>query len=131
MFSTRNVGGVSLFLFGTTFLWLTPMFVTKGLRTTGAMWSVTGLLSFAALAGFCVATWGLFTKASWWEGVAVASAAIGMIVLVPYWYAARHSGESNPGFNVVIHAAGNAGVFVLLLVPALERWVAGHVMSGQ
>jgi hypothetical protein len=30
MFTTRNLGGVALFQFGTTFLWLTPAFSTPG-----------------------------------------------------------------------------------------------------
>ena len=130
MFTLRNVGGVALFLFGTTFVWLTPAFATRGLKTTGLMWSTTALLSLVTVAGFSAATLGLFQRASWWEAVAVASAAVGMVALVPYWLAASHAGETTPGFNVLIHALGNAGVLVLLLVPALERWVDGHVMGG-
>lgn len=33
MFTVRHVGGVALFLFGTTFLWLTPAFATRGIPT--------------------------------------------------------------------------------------------------
>lgn len=131
MFTIRNAGGVALFLFGTTFLWLTPSFASRGVSTTGAMWAVTGVLALATLAGFLVATWGLFRKASWWEGAAVASAALGVVVLVPYWFAASHAGEANPGFNVVVHALGDAGVFFLLLVPRFEHWVSGHVLAGH
>lgn len=131
MFTIRNIGGVALFLFGTTFSWLTPPFASRGVSTTGAMWAVTGVLALATLAGFMVATWGLFRKASWWEGAAVASAVLGAVVLIPYWLAASHAGETNPGFNVVIHAVGGAGVFVLLLVPRLEHWVSGHVLAGH
>lgn len=131
MFTIRNIGGVALLLFGSTFLWLTPEFATKGIPTTGAAWSVTRLLSLVTLAGFTAATWGLFQRASWWETMAIAAATIGTIVLAPYWMAATASGETTPGFNVLIHAAGNAGVLVLLLVPTLERWVSGHVMAAQ
>jgi hypothetical protein len=63
--------------------------------------------------------------------VAVVAAAAGFVVLLPYWIAASHAGESNPAFNVVIHALGNAGVFILLLVPSLEHWVDGHVLAGR
>jgi hypothetical protein len=131
MFTIRNTGGVALFLFGTTFLWLTPSFASRGVSTTGAMWAVTAALALAALAGFLVATWGLFRKASWWEGAAVVSAVLGVAVLIPYWLAASHAGETSPGFNVVIHALGDASVFVLLLVPRLEHWVSGHVVAGH
>ena len=130
MFSIRNIGGVALFLFGTTFLWLTPMFATKGVSTAGTAWSVTQIGSLATIAGFSLATWGLFTKASWWEPLAIASAVIGLLVLGPYWLAARNAGETNPTFNALVHVAGSIGVLVLLLIPALERWVSGHVNAG-
>jgi hypothetical protein len=131
MFTIRNLGGVALFLFGTTFLWLTPAFATRGASTKGAMWSVTQVLALATLAGFTIATWGLFRRASWWEGVAIASALLGLAVLIPYWLAAHHAGEPTPWFNVLIHALGDVGVLVLLLVPTLEHWVSGHVLAGR
>ena len=129
MFTIRNMGGVSLFLFGTTFLWLTPMFATRGITTSGTAWTATNVLAVAAVAGFSVATLGLFQRADWWEAVALGSAVIGTAVLAPYWLAATHAGETSPAFNVLVHAVGDAGVYILLLVPALERWVDGHVMN--
>jgi hypothetical protein len=128
MFTIRNLGGVALFLFGSTFLWLTPEFAARA--TSTALWSITRVLALATLVGFTAATWGLFQRASWWETVAIASAVIGVVVLIPYWIAAHAAGEPTPAFNVFIHALGSAGVLVLLLVPSLERWVSGHVMSG-
>ena len=131
MFTIRNLGGVALFLLGTTYLWLTTSFATQGVSTKGGAWSITQLLSLLTLALFTAATWGLFTKAGWWEAVAVAAVAVGFAVLVPYWIAAHHAGEANPEFNVLIHALGNLGVLVLLLVPSLEHWVNGHVLAGR
>jgi hypothetical protein len=63
--------------------------------------------------------------------VAVVAAALGFLVLIPYWIAASHAGAVNPGFDVLIHALGILGVWVLLLVPSLERWVNGHVLAGS
>jgi hypothetical protein len=37
MFTIRNLGGVALFLFGTTYLWLTPMFAARGIPTKGIL----------------------------------------------------------------------------------------------
>jgi hypothetical protein len=70
-------------------------------------------------------------KTGWWEGAAVSAAALGVLVLVPYWIAADRAGETTPAFNVAIHALGDAGVLLLLLVPTLESWVDGHVMGGR
>jgi hypothetical protein len=131
MFSIRNLGGASLFLFGTTFMWLTSSFATRGISTKGAWWSATNALSLTTLVAFAVATWGLFRKTGWWEGAAIFAAFLGVLVLVPYWIAADKAGETTPGFNVAIHALGDTGVLILLLVPSFERWVDGHVMAGR
>jgi hypothetical protein len=131
MFTIRNLGGVALFLFGTTFLWLTPSFASQGVSTKGVAWSVTQALALVTLALFTAATWGLFKKAGWWEAVALVAVAVGFAVLLPYWVAAHHAGEANPAFNVVIHVLGNVGVLALLLVPSLEQWVNGHVLAGS
>jgi hypothetical protein len=131
VFTTRNIGGVALFLFGTTFLWMTPTFASKGVSTKGTWWAATNAICLMTVVAFTAATWGLFTKANWWEGVAIASALLGVLVLAPYWIAARDSGETTPGFNVLIHALGDGGVLLLLLVPSLETWVNNHVMAGR
>lgn len=88
------------------------------------------MLAFATLAGFTLATWGLFQKAPWWDGVAIGSAVLGLVMLIPYWIAAHNAGEITPWWNVMVHAVGAVGVLVLLLVPTFERWVDGHVMAG-
>lgn len=131
MFTIRNLGGVALFLFGTTYLWLTPAFAGRGVSTKGVLWTITQVLAFVTLLGFTVATWGLFKKSGWWDNVAVASAVLGLVVLIPYWVAAHSGGEVTPWWNVFVHALGAAGVLVLLLVPSLHSWVNGHVMAGR
>jgi hypothetical protein len=131
MFTIRNIGGVALFLFGTTYLWITPMFASEGISTRGVLWSITNVLAFLTLIGFTIATWGLFKKAGWWDNVAIASAVLGLVALIPFWIAAHNSGEVAPWFTVLIHVIGVAGVFVLLLIPPLKNWVNGHVMAGK
>jgi hypothetical protein len=131
MFTIRNIGGVALFLFGTTFLWLTPSFASPGVSTKGLAWSITQVLSLVTLALFAAATWGLFTKAGWWELLAIVAAVLGFVVLVPYWIAASHAGEVNPEFTALVHVPGSLGVLILLLAPTLEQWVNGHVIAGS
>jgi len=130
-FTIRNTGGVALFLFGTTYLWLTREFASPGLDTSGLWWSVTEILSLVTLAGFTVATWGLFKGRRWWATAALASTVLGVLVLIPYWIAASAAGETTPWFTVLVHLLGCAGVFLLLLVPPLRAWVDRHVTSGR
>ena len=132
MFRIRNVGGVALFLAGSTWLWLTPAFASRGVATSSVLWAVTNVLCLVTIAGFCLATWGLFTRHGWWEMAAVGSAGLGFIVLVPYWVAALGGGESagTATWTAFVHVVMAAGVLVLLRVPRLERWVDHQVMSG-
>jgi cell shape-determining protein MreD len=132
VFTIRNMGGVALFLAGSSWLWLTPVFATRGVTTTGLLWSTTRVLSLATIAGFCAATVGLFARQSWWENVALGSAAIGLLTLVPYWLAGVRGGETTGtvAWNATVHLVMVAGVFTLLLVPQLEGWVQRHVMGG-
>jgi hypothetical protein len=130
VFTVRNLGGIALFLFGTTFVWLTPEFATSGVPTDGPWWAATRILALVAVIGFTVATWGLFQRASWWEAVAIGSAALGYLVVLPYLVAAVRAGEATPWFTASITVLGSTGVLVLLLVPSLERWVSSHVATG-
>ena len=70
MFSIRQVGGVSLFLFGATFLWLTPVYAASRIDTSGTVWAAAGVFAAVTVIGFTIATWGLFGRticASHWR----------------------------------------------------------------
>lgn len=130
MFTLRTLGGIALFLAGSSWLWLTPYFATRGVATSGVLWVVTLVLCLLTMVGFFIATWGLFTRQSWWEVIAIGSAGLGLITLVPYWIAAVSGGETvgTTAWNAFVHVLMVAIVFVLLLVPPLERWVDQQVM---
>jgi hypothetical protein len=132
MLTIRNLGGVALLLMGSTWLWLTPAFAGRGVSTSGVLWAVTRVLSLATVAAFCVATWGLFTRHSWWEAVAIGAAVLGVVALMPFCIAAVRGGEGTGtvAWNAFVHLLMVGGLFVLLQVPLLERWVDHHVMSG-
>ena len=119
------------FLFGSTYLWLTREFASAGLDTSSPWWGATEVLSLVTVAGFTLATWGMFTGRSWWAAAALASAVLGLVVLIPYWIAAQQAGETTPWFTVLIHLLGGTGVLVLLLIPSLRGWVDRHVASGD
>jgi hypothetical protein len=132
MFTIRNLGGVALLLAGSTWLWLTPEFAGRDVSTSGVFWFLTRVLCLLTVAAFCVATWGLFTRHAWWEGLALDSAVLGLLALIPYWVAAHGGGETVGAvtWNAFVHVLMVAGVFALLVVPQLEHWVDHHVMSG-
>ncbi|HZD69729.1 MAG TPA: hypothetical protein VFA45_12750 [Actinomycetes bacterium] len=120
----RNTGAVALFLYGTTFLWLTAAFAGTPNPPAGTAWSITNVLAIATILGFSVAAWGVYKVTSWWDRLAIGSAVFGFAPLIPYWVAAHTvSGSGNAAFVIAIHVIGNAAVLLLLLVPALEHWV--------
>ena len=133
MFTIRNIGGVALFLAGTTWLWLTPAFASKEVSTSGLTWAITRALCLVTVVGFCVATYGLFARHAWWEPVALASAALGLVTLIPYWFAATHGGvgSGEATWNALVHVLMIGGIFVLLSVPQLEHWVDHQVMGAS
>jgi hypothetical protein len=114
MFRIRNSGGVSMFLFGTTFLWLTPMYVAA-----------------ATIVGFMVATWGAV------PAYAMVGAARGPLrrrragLADAVLGCRRRPGVANPPFDVAIHAIGCAGVLLPLRLPRFEHSVHGHIVAGR
>jgi len=133
VFTIRNIGGVALFLAGTTWLWLTPAFASKEVSTSGLTWAITRALCLVTVLGFCVATYGLFARHAWWEPVALASAALGLVTLIPYWFAATHGGvgSGEATWNALVHVLMIGSIFVLLSVPQLEHWVDHQVMGAS
>ena len=56
MFSFKNLVAVGLFVFGTTFLWLTRDFLANPREGTGALWSVIQVVVIASILGFAAAS---------------------------------------------------------------------------
>lgn len=130
MFSFKNWVALGLFLFGTTFLWMTRDFLANPREGAGAIWSVIQVLVFIAIAGFGVAAWIVFKEASRWEPVVIASAIVGLAALVPFVVGVRQVGDAgDPGvqMNIAIHAVGIAAVFVIVLVPVVHDWIARRI----
>jgi hypothetical protein len=129
--SWRNLGALALFLYGTTFLWLTAAFAGTGTPASGTAWTVTQLLVLATIGGFSVAGWGIYNASWWWERLAISSAILGFAPLIPYWLAARPAvGAGTVAQGVILHAIGNALVLVLLLAPPTKHWIQNQVQRG-
>lgn len=129
MFTFRNILAVAVFLFGTTFLWMMPLFI--GPKASGALWNAGQVLGFLAILGFSVVAWGIFKDADWWEPVAIASGVVGVLATVPYALAAPTSVAANDPFSLIInigmHALGSAAVIAVLMVQPAEHWLAGRL----
>jgi hypothetical protein len=130
MFTFRNVLAFGIFLFGTTFLWLTAAFNGGERSATGAIWKVIQALALVAIGGFALVAWGIFKTTGWWEPVAVASAVVGMASVIPYWVAIHRTPNAVNAAaleNVAVHFLGGAVVLTTLLAPALQRWITGRI----
>jgi hypothetical protein len=128
----RNVGALGLFLYGTTFLWLTSAFAGTAKPTGGTAWTVTHILVVLTVLGFSVAAWGIYKATSWRERAASGSAIFGFVPLIPYWVAAHAAvGAANAAQGVAIHAVGNTIVLILLLAPPLKHWIKGQVEGAK
>jgi predicted permease len=130
MLSFKNWVAIGLFLFGTTFLWMTRDFLANPREGSGTLWSVIQALVFAAIVGFAVAAWGVFKEGPWWEPVAMVSAVAGLAALVPYVIGVRQVGDTGDAgvqLNIAIHAVGIAAVFAMVFVPVVHDWISKRI----
>jgi hypothetical protein len=123
----KNVVAVGLFLFGSTFLWLTAAMAGKTPPPTGTPWTVVNVLAYIAIIGFTIAAWAVFKQYSWWESPAVLSGFVGLGAAVAFIFAQRQLdvGFSDLGvqINLWLHLVGSAIVITLVLVPSTHDWV--------
>ncbi len=129
MFTFRNLLAVAAFLFGSTFLWMMPLFI--GPQAKGAIWTAAQVLGFLAIVGFTAAAWGIFTAASWWEPVTLAACVVGMAATIPYAIAAPSLAVGGDplslAINIGLHFLGSAAVLLALRVPPVEHWIVGRL----
>lgn len=126
MFEFKNWVAIGLFLFGSTFLWMTRDFLADRRMGTGIVWSIVQVLVFVAVAGFAVAAWGVFKEASWWETSALASAIVGVVALIAYGIGIVQVGDQGDvgvQINIAVHVLGLAAVLTVVLLPAVHTWI--------
>jgi hypothetical protein len=128
MFTFKNVFAVGLFLFGTTFVWMTASFAGRTPPPTGAAWAVVNALTLLVVVGFTVAAWGVFKGASWWETVALASAVVGLVSMIPYLVGLTQIdatfADLGIEINLWMHILGSLIVVGLVLLPSMHDWMA-------
>ena len=62
-----------------------PWLLPGAFTVTSPVGKAFALLWLLAMLGFVIAAIGLFTRQEWWAALAVASAAISLVVLLPWW----------------------------------------------
>jgi hypothetical protein len=130
MFTMKNMLAAGLLVFGSTFLWMTKMFLADARSADGAIWGVIQILVLAAIAGFTVAAFGVYRGATWWEPVAMVSAVIGLVSVVPYVIGVRAVGQfadAGVGMNIAIHVVGSVVVIALVMVPVIHTWLSNRL----
>jgi hypothetical protein len=124
----KNVFALGLFLFGTTFLWMTASMAGKTPPPTGTAWTLANVLCYVAVIGFAVAAWAVFKEYSWWETLAVLSGIVGLIAVVPFVVGQSQLdvgfGDLGVQINLWMHIGGSAAVIAIVLVPAAHDWIA-------
>lgn len=127
MWTFKNLVALGLFLFGTTFLWMTPAFEGTTPPPKGTAWTLANVLALVTLVGFAIAGWAVFKGHSWWEPTAIVSAVVGLANVIPF-IVGQHRldvGLSDPGVqtNLWMHIVGSAVVVAIVLLPAANDWV--------
>ena len=121
MWTFKNLLAVGLFLFGSTFLWMTPAFAGKTPPPTGTA------RMFASVQAVPVAAWGVFKQSSWWETTALVSGVVGLVAVVPFIVGQSQLdvGLGDPGvqINLWLHLLGSAAVIAIVLLPVAHNWV--------
>jgi hypothetical protein len=131
MFTFKNLAALAMFLFGTTFVWMTAAFSGQSPTPSGGAWTVEGILALGAVAGFTVASWGMFKGDPWWETMALVSAIVGLVAVIPYGVNVNQmdGGFADPGvqINLAMHLVGSVIILWLVLVPSAEHWFTAHL----
>ena len=131
MWTFKNVLAIGLFLFGSTFLWMTPAFAGKTPPPTGVAWTVVNVLALVAVAAFTVPAWAVFKEYSWWWTAAIVSASVGLLTVIPFVVALRQIdiplADLGVQINVWMHVLGSALVLAALTVPSIHDSVVTRV----
>ena len=127
MWTFRGLLAIVLFLFGSTYLWMTPAFAGRTPPPTGTAWTLVNVLALAAVTGFTIAAWGVLRHHAWWAPVTLVSAIVGLVALIPFLIGLRQigGGPADPGIqiNLWMHLLGGAVAVALVRLPHLHTWV--------
>ena len=119
----RTITAIAVFLFGTTFLWLTPAMAGKsGQDLSGPRWVAVQLLAWATILGFTAAAWGIYRSLAWWTPVLAVAALAGVVAAGLYAFAVREVPDvANVASNVLLHAGISLALLVAVALPTVRQ----------
>jgi hypothetical protein len=126
MFTFRNLVALALFLFGTTFLWMTASFTGRTPTPDGPVWTIENVLSLVAVVLFSVAAWAVWKDLSWWEPVTLIAGIVGLVSVGPFVVGiVGLDGFADGGvqINLWMHVLGSAAVMGIVLLPLGHEWI--------
>lgn len=131
MWTFRNMLAIGLFLFGSTFLWMTASMAGKAVPPKGLAWTVTNILAFMAVIGFSVMAWAVFKQYPWWTTAGLVSGIIGLAAVVPFVVGQSQLdtglGDLGVQINLWMHALGSAAAIAAALMPAIRSWITDRL----
>lgn len=127
MWTFRNLVAIGVFLFGSTFLWMTAEMAGKAVPPKGTAWTLANILAFTAVIGFSVTAWAVFKQYPWWTTAALVSGIVGLAAAVPFVVGQSRldTGLGDPGvqINLWMHVLGSAGAIAAILLPGVRGWI--------
>lgn len=131
MWTLTNLLALGLFLFGTTYLWMTPAMAGTTPPPTGTAWTLTNVLCLAAVIGFTLAAWAVYKQYAWWDTAALVSGIVGLVAVGPFVVGQSQLdvgfGDLGVQINLWMHVLGSAAVTATLLLPAAHDWVTRNL----
>lgn len=127
MWTFKNIIALGLFLFGTTFMWMTPSFAGRTPPPKGVAWTLTNILALLAVIGFSAAAWGVFKTHPWWPNVALVSSVIGLLAVIPFIVGLTQIqapfADLGVQVNLWMHIIGSGVVIGIVTVPSAHEWI--------
>ena len=127
MWTFKNLAAIGLFLFGSTFLWMTPAFAGRTSPPTGMAWTLANILALATVVGFTIAAWAVFKQHTVWAPMTLVSAILGLVAAVPFVVGLVQSGlrfaDLGVQINLWMHLLGSLAAIGVVLLPGLHTWV--------
>ena len=124
----RTVLAIAIFLFGTTFWWMSAFMTGQATTPRHWTWMLTNVLVVLSILGYTTTAWTVLRNHSWWTSIAVVSGVLGLLAVGAFLLSQRtlEIGFQDFGvqINVWLHLVGTIVVIVVASLPTLRSKVS-------